>query len=625
MRSIFFLIFFHFFFFALAQKQAFVSEYYIYSGFPPADSLPKMKFLHSWGDSRWSAPFAPMAGDIRFAAHDSIILIAGGSYLTAWDRKNGQLLWERGFRHRKNYSNLSRSLRILKNQPWGMVSNDKNGAYVFNYYTGELIDSLPFPSDCPEARISPNGKWLAVYGGQYQLSKIKNLKTGEVRELPGTLAAIEFHPQKEEAVVSIIPSQRLDVQLAKLELNSLQLDPIKTDFNYRQTQRIAFSQDGELLALGFFEGRLEIWDYLDQAKLMDTTVDRSWIEGLEFSPNDQELLIVGSVHILLWTRKSQKLKPIPLPKDCRCNGWEDGSWDQEGKGFLLACRQWPRPVYLTKKGVGGQLKGTETFMFPPDILSFSPDGKYLAVGSHYGPNVRILKTKRPNWRQDLPPNDSILSYSQLRFSPDGNYLLALPSAYQHKAGVKPLYSFPDLKLQPQKLKKHYLDACFTPDSRAILGIHYRKNNVFDYVLELRSIHNYRGPSAAKWEKILKEEGQPFIPLLWQSHSINLAHWLNGRLSKLLPAPVVRGYDNKSALMSEHCFGGFTAKKNYYAGIGQNGHLYLYDGQTGQPKAVVPFQGRAVLHTAISPDGRYIAVVSWEGLISLYEVPKPFRD
>ena len=78
-------------------------------------------------------------------------------------------------------------------------------------------------------------------------------------------------------------------------------------------------------------------------------------------------------------------------------------------------------------------------------------------------------------------------------------------------------------------------------------------------------------------------------------------------------------------MSEHCFGGFTAKQNYYAGIGQNGHLYLYDGQTGQPKAVVPFQGRGVSHTAISPDGRYIAVVSWEGLISLYEVPKPFRD
>lgn len=101
MRSIFFLIFFHFFFIALAQKQAFVSEYYIYSGFPPADSLPKMKFLHSWGDSRWTAPFSPTGGDIRFAAHDSIILIAGGSYLTAWDRKNGQLLWERDFRQQK--------------------------------------------------------------------------------------------------------------------------------------------------------------------------------------------------------------------------------------------------------------------------------------------------------------------------------------------------------------------------------------------------------------------------------------------------------------------------------------------------------------------------------------------
>ncbi|MCP4441225.1 MAG: WD40 repeat domain-containing protein [Aureispira sp.] len=478
-----------------------------------SDNLSELKLIATWGDSRWFHPRTPTAGDIRYAAHDSIIIIGGGDYITAWEAQTGVLLWEYRFDHKRGYSNMTRSLSISNTKPWVMAANDGNGLFIFNYYTGQLVKKFEHKDQFVFGAMSPNGKWAAAH--TYNLGwKLWDVESGEQKY--GTtdkISALTFSPDSKHLAIST-PLGDIKYKLTLIELKSGETDRLQLGLNdeMRQCQSLQYSPDGKLIAMGFWGGTAAVWDLENQKFLFKEKVDASWVDGLSFTKGGKRLLILGASNIHIWEQKDNSLSEWKPTVEASRHTWEDGSWSQDGEHIILACRQWQRPRRFKSTKMATELYLTNSLRSSPPKLAFSANSKYLAASRSRDDAYTLF------W--DIDNKDSLNKLSQK----------------------------------------------------------------------------------------------------WTNHSINLASVTYMNITPSLPSPVAKWHDAPSSLLCEHHFGSFTKDRAYYAGIGNDRVIYIYDGKTGKPLAGKSTQGILMEAVVISPDGNYLAAAGWDGLIRLYQVP-----
>lgn len=587
------------------------------------DSIPELELVEIWGDSRWVHPSSPTAGDIRYAANDSIIIIGGGDYITGWEAETGLLLWEYRFDHERGISNMVRSISLAKAKPWVMAANDGNGLFIFNYYTGQLIKKIAHKGQFVFGAISPDGKWAAA-SASFIGWKLWDIESGE--EKTGQLdrvGTVTFSPDSKYLALSS-PSGGLQYRLLIVDVHNGNVNNHSLGLNdeMRQCQSLQYSPDGKQIALGFWGGVVALWDFDQEKFIFKEKIDKSWVDGLSFSDDGKKLLIMGASTIRIWDKKTNALTEWSPPAELLPCTWEDGSWSKDGKRIMLACREWQRPRWFQYNKMATEINPPQYIWATPNELAFSADSKILAaVSSQKGPVLFwSIDQKEPVY--SLSPPEGARGFSQIRFSQNGKYFAALPihNLYPPEASINALYSFPALKSMNVDLKGREL--MFGKKDQSLIGIDFVGNNVFDYTFTTRSIQHQpiEEKAAAIKEKFDKDPAH-LSAQLWQSHSINLAHWLNTQVSKLLPAPTSKWHGPPSPLMCEHHFGGFTKDKSLYAGIGNDRVIYVYDGKTGAIVAGKSTQGSLMHAVVISPDGKYLAAAGWDGLIRLYKVPK----
>ena len=344
------------------------------------DKFTELKLLATVGDSRWVNPASFTAGDVRYAANDSIIIVAGNDYLTAWQSNTGKLIWEYRFPHKTGYSNMTRNLSISKDKGWVAAANDGNGLYIFNYYTGKLIKQIEFNDMFVFGCISPNGKWAAVYG----LNKgwvLWNVSKDEMHHNSSEkITAISFSPDGKTCAISRPTDNEIyKVQIMKMEdktKESINVDIVQSN----NCQTLHFSPDGKLLALGFWGGDFAVYDLKSDKLLTRQNIDRSWVDGLAFSPDGNKLLVLGAVTIKIWNKDDNYIsdwgpRGVIYPNNCL----EDGVWSKDGTHIMLAAREWQRPRRFKFDASAKEIYESEGFVFSQAELAFTTKENKISV------------------------------------------------------------------------------------------------------------------------------------------------------------------------------------------------------------------------------------------------------
>jgi WD40 repeat protein len=172
--------------------------------------------------------------------------------------------------------------------------------------------------------------------------------------------------------------------------------------------QIAFSPRGHLLAVGYIDGSVAIWDTANETEVRRLTGHKGWVTHLAFSPNGKVLasastrrplpgrpaatgLPAADHTVCLWNvaRGTRLGDPAEVGEDTAClAAFDDGSWlswDGPETGTTVAGGRPHRPT--VHRGEAGSSGHHRTWEVPlPDVRSaaVSRDGGLLAFGDGSG-------------------------------------------------------------------------------------------------------------------------------------------------------------------------------------------------------------------------------------------------
>lgn len=599
-------------FFLLNAQKPFISDYW-YPVPLLVDSVAELELVATMGDSRWMHPKRVVAGDMRYAAEDSIILVGGSDYLTAWGAEKGELLWEYRFNHQKGRSNMIRTLKVCPSKPWVLAADDQNGLAIFNYYSGKKIKEFPSKADFCYGDISDDGRWVMLRESNHSW-KIWEVETEKLVSSGMEGLAASCFMQDGLSVLMVRMGIKGTYILEAMDIQSGEaatLAEVGVAPNF--CSNLVLSPDGKYLAVGFWGGSFTVLETKKWSVVYEAKIDQSWVDGLSWSSNGKKLLVVGASKLAIWRTKKQNKHQ--MLEDCESCTYEDGNWSKDSRHLLIACREWQRPRRLDPKKMCTDLFPTEMLPFAANQLAFSPDGKHLLTFKDNKGEALFINWKKQEIVARLSPPEATTGFQQVRFSPKGDKIAALPYVYP-KVKHQVLYQFPSLNAGNAKVKGD--DIIFMNGGRILVGIYFSQESVFDYQFDVVHLTKHKKPSATEIRKSFDASSMYLSHGLWASHSANTNHWLNTKLRSLLPSGgIISWYAAPSPILCEHKFGGFSEDMEYYGGIGNDGILYIYDRATGQPLAGKSLQGQDAWTAAISSNGEYIALVSWEGLLRVY--------
>src|SRR5262249_10594133 len=199
----------------------------------------------------------------------------------------------------------------------------------------------------------------------------------------------------------------------------------------KRVHSVAFAPDGKALAIGTQDGNVLLWpsDQPDNAKEKPLSVEKAAIDALAFTPDGKTLITSGDGNVRMWDVNTGKAMIESVEWD---RGKRGISVSPDGK-FVAVARS--GGVSLLEIASGNQVRAFDLgslkgFQDTQDISAvvFSPDGKELAIASNPllsdDPNgigeVRIfdLASGKQTSRIRLPAGFVL----KLAWSPDGRYL-----------------------------------------------------------------------------------------------------------------------------------------------------------------------------------------------------------
>jgi WD40 repeat protein len=186
-----------------------------------------------------------------------------------------------------------------------------------------------------------------------------------------------------------------------------------------QTNRLDFSADGKLLAAGGTGGEIKVWDVDGQKLKLSFKLDApSDIGSVLFSPDGKQLLVLSG-GISLWSVANGTLE-YNAPEEVSTVAWsQDGKQIYEG-GPLGFCARDAASGKMTRQSGQKIEEGNQNIS-----CAFSPDGKTAAVAPKYNNDantaIRLYNTSSGAVLRELRVPYGCPEL--LEYSPDGKFLV----------------------------------------------------------------------------------------------------------------------------------------------------------------------------------------------------------
>ncbi len=267
---------------------------------------------------------------------------------------------------------------------WNTSKNHE--LFILRKHTG-WITTLAFSHD---------GRMLAS-GSTDKTVRVWNTITGELLatftgHING-IAALTFSPES-----STLVSGSTDGTIKFWNTKTGALLPTHINGHTEWVKAGAFIKNSSTLASVALNGIITFWDIkTSQRSSFQTTGHRDLLETLAFSPDGTKLVSIGADSDMIFDPGFGRIHTASV---------SDGQ-------IRLIDTSTGRELM----SIGGPIGGT------PSIVSFSPDGKKVAIGVNLGKKIRVWNTESGSFF-DIPLSDKRIDVNVLIFSPDGKKLVS---------------------------------------------------------------------------------------------------------------------------------------------------------------------------------------------------------
>jgi RNA polymerase sigma factor (sigma-70 family) len=177
------------------------------------------------------------------------------------------------------------------------------------------------------------------------------------------------------------------------------------------TRDVRFSRSGKLLAAGFSNGMVRIWDTATRQSIKDFQVnpkgEPSGVDGLEWSPDETCLYATTSLNgVLAWDWRNGNLRwRTPTPHATQVRASIDGK-------LVAVLRTDHREIQVLNSDTGNvrstaRMPPDKDRFFAPQCIVFSPDGRTILAG-HYDGLLRLWDTATGNMRAAFPSDGDVV-------------------------------------------------------------------------------------------------------------------------------------------------------------------------------------------------------------------------
>ena len=466
--------------------------------------------------------------------------------------------------------------------------------------------------------FSPDGQTLAS-GAEDNTIRLWSVETKEL------LHTITEHTDKVHSVALSPDGQTLasasEDETVRL-WNAQTTEHIQT-FEHWSAQRVAFSPDGKILAIGGF-GSIHLWD-VETAKRLHTLSGYSGaITGISLSPDGQTLAGGSDAGVLrLWDVTGE---PRPIITE-HISSVQGVSFSPDGQ--ILAIRDEISNVHLWNVS-------TEALHHTPLVsrsMSFSPDGQVLASQSRNSINLWDLQTEA---LLDTITKDGI-SWG-VSFSPDSQMIAAIDTN-----GVVLLWDVKTKTLLRTLIAARTISISFSPDNQMIAGtsrtgVHLWDTKTGDILQEFTgerinsisfSPDSQRIAIASRTDVHLRDTKTGDILQKFTDNWIGgIAFSPNGQVLAVATSTGVHLWDVKTSKILQTLQVKFAPSVAFSPdgkalACPESYSATLWDTETGELLQELNGHTDSVVSVAFSPQGRTLASLSFDGTVLLWEIiPNP---
>ena len=400
---------------------------------------------------------------------------------------------------------------------WNTSKN--HGLFILRKHT-DWITTLAFSHD---------GRMLAS-GSTDKTVRLWNTITGELlATLTGHIngiAALTFSPEGGTLV-----SGSTDGTIKFWHIKTGSLLPTHITGHTEWVKAVAFIKDSSTLASVALNGIMTFWDIkTSQKSSLKITGHRDSLQTLAFSPDGMKLVSIGADSDIIFDPGFGAMHTVSV---------------LDGLIRLIGTRTGRELIRLENPGEG-----------IPSVMSFSPDGKKVAIGASFTKKIRIWNTEIGSFF-DIPLSDKKIDVDVLIFSSDGKKLVS---------GTK------EGKVQMSNVETGVVLTLFTEQNSEIEALSFSSNGALLAVASRKRIHIM---STNKME-CLKEVS-------------------NGAKSLV--------FSPDSSL--------------FIAGL-RNGGIELWDVESGDKLTILDGHSAPVETLVFSPDGKTLVSTGQDGTILLWD-------